>query len=189
MNPALLYIFSGLPGVGKSTLAKRLSETLGCAYLRIDTIEQALRELCGIAVEGEGYRLAYRVAADNLVRGVGVVADSCNPIDLTRREWEAVATDVGAAFANIEVVCSDRQEHRRRAERRTSEIVGLNLPAWEAIRAREYHPWRSQRIVVDTAGQTPAQSFRTLAQRLGLTPAVSHKGAPPARLEQTPSSR
>ena len=44
-------------------------------HLRIDTIEQVLRELCGMEVEGEGSRLAYRIAADNLLLGLEVVAD------------------------------------------------------------------------------------------------------------------
>lgn len=52
--------------------------------MRIDTVEQAIRDLCDFNVEGEGYRLSYRIAADNLKLGISVVADSCNPIDLTR---------------------------------------------------------------------------------------------------------
>ena len=36
----MLYIFSGLPGCGKSTVAKMLSEKLKAVYLRVDTIEQ-----------------------------------------------------------------------------------------------------------------------------------------------------
>ncbi len=63
----MLYIFSGLPGSGKSTLSKWLSAHLGAVYLRIDTIEQALRDLCAFDVQGEGYRLAYRIARDNLL--------------------------------------------------------------------------------------------------------------------------
>jgi predicted kinase len=39
-----LYIFSGLPGSGKSSLAKLLACERHAVYLRIDTIEQGLRE-------------------------------------------------------------------------------------------------------------------------------------------------
>ncbi|HEB93547.1 MAG TPA: AAA family ATPase [Gammaproteobacteria bacterium] len=79
-----LYIFSGLPGTGKTALAKSLSNCLKAVYLRIDTVEQGLRDICKYQVEGEGYRLSYRVAADNLDLGNRVVSDSCNPINLTR---------------------------------------------------------------------------------------------------------
>ena len=40
----MLIIFSGLPGSGKSTIARALAQQLGAVYLRIDTIEQAIRE-------------------------------------------------------------------------------------------------------------------------------------------------
>lgn len=160
-----LWIFAGLPGSGKSTLAARLAAHVGAAYLRIDTIEQALRDLCAVKVQGEGYALAYRVAADNLRLGVAVVADSCNPIELTRREWESVAREAGAAYVNVEVVCSDREEHRRRVETRASTVPGLILPTWQAVLAREYHPWTVERVVIDTAGRSEDESFEELLAR------------------------
>jgi predicted kinase len=42
MDKSILFIFSGLPGTGKSTLAK----ATGATYLRIDPAEQAIRDLC-----------------------------------------------------------------------------------------------------------------------------------------------
>jgi predicted kinase len=163
---ATLYIFAGLPGSGKSTLAQALAARVDAAYLRIDTIEQALRDLCTMDVQGEGYRLAYRVAADNLALGRSVVADSCNPIELTRREWERTALDVGARYVNIEVVCSDATEHRRRVETRATSVMGLALPTWENVVTREYHPWSVARIVVDTSRETPTRSIDRLLAEL-----------------------
>lgn len=154
-----LYVFAGLPGSGKTTLSQRLSRHSGAMHLRIDTIEQALRDLCAIEVGGEGYRLAYRVAEDNLGLGISVVADSCNPIALTRREWADVAASQAAELINIEVVCTDRAEHRRRVETRHSTIPSLQLPTWEQTVSREYDPWDTVRITIDTAGHTPDESF------------------------------
>ncbi len=164
MKPTL-FIFSGLPGSGKSALARLLAAEYGAAWLRVDTIEQGLRDLCGFEPQGEGYRLAYGIAADNLRVGVSVVADSCNPIELTRREWEAVAAENGVTAVNIEVVCSDREEHRQRVEARASEVAGLKLPTWEDVEAREYHPWTTDHITIDTAGKTAEQSFEELNRK------------------------
>ncbi len=175
----ILFILSGLPASGKSSLARLLAAEYGAVWLRIDTIEQALRELCGFDPQGEGYRMAYRIAADNLRIGMSVVADSCNPIELTRGEWEAVAAENGAQHINIEVVCSDKQEHRRRVEERKNEIAGLKLPTWNEVENREYDPLVPNRrsthnslcichITIDTAGKSPAESLEEL-KRIFLT--------------------
>jgi predicted kinase len=166
---ARLFIFAGLPGTGKSALSKRLAQKVNAVHLRIDTIEQALRDLCHLEVEGEGYRLAYRIAADNLLLGTNVVADSCNPIELTRAEWEAVAKDSGSLFVNIELVCSNTREHRRRIETRSSEVSGLKLPTWRDVVEREVHPWSRDRIVIDTAKQSEEKCLEKLMLELANT--------------------
>lgn len=168
-NTALLFIFSGLPAVGKSTLARFVAKEFGAVYLRIDTIEQGLKDLCRINVEGEGYRLAYRIASDNLRLGHPVVADCCNPIELTRREWEDVAIENGCRFVNIEVVCSDKTEHRKRAEQRIAAVPNLQLPTWDDIESREYHAWQKERIVIDTAGKTIGQCETELKEKIADT--------------------
>jgi predicted kinase len=165
MKPTL-FIFSGLPASGKSSLARMLASECGATWLRIDTIEQGLRDLCGFEPQGEGYRLAYRIAADNLAAGLSVVADSCNPLELTRREWETVARQNGAIALNIEVVCSCRDEHRRRVETRTPKVAGLKLPTWDDVCSREYHPWTVERITIDTAGKSAVESFEELKREL-----------------------
>lgn len=165
-NQPTLYVFSGLPGSGKTTLAQELANRVSAAYLNIDTIEQGLRDLCGVKVEGEGYRLAYRVATDNLLLGVNVVADSCNPIELTRKEWESVAVESGASPVNIEVLCSDQSEHRLRVESREPSVSGLRLPTWVDVTTRRYDSWSKDRIIIDTARRTESESLEELVSFL-----------------------
>lgn len=166
---ATLFIFAGLPGTGKTTLSQRLAQRVQAVHLRIDSFEQGLRDLCSWQVLGEGYRLSYRIAADNLSLDIDVVADSCNPIEMTRKEWEQVAKDSNAAFTNIEVVCTDTTEHRRRIEQtRENNIPGLRLPSWTAVENREYHRWSQDRIVIDTAKKSEEECFDELCSALGL---------------------
>lgn len=161
-----LVIFAGLPGTGKSTLAKALAAAVPATWVRIDTLEQALRDHCAVRVEGEGYEIGYRLAVDNLGLGGHVVADSCNPIDLTRRAWEQAAQDAGAAFVNVEVICSDAEEHRQRVETRVVDVPSLALPSWADVVARDYEPWNRRHLTIDTARRSPEQSLCELLQRL-----------------------
>jgi predicted kinase len=57
-SPALI-VFGGLPGTGKTTIARELTRRLGATYLRIDAIEQTLRG-AGHAVGPMGYVIATR---------------------------------------------------------------------------------------------------------------------------------
>jgi len=164
MKPTL-FIFSGLPASGKTTLSRLLAKSKMAVYLRIDTVEQALRSF-SMDVQGEGYRLCYQIALDNLQLGLNVVADSCNPIELTRRAWESVARKANADFVNIEIICSDKSEHKKRAETRGTDINGLRLPSWEEIENREYHPWQHERTVIDTAERTERECFESLIREL-----------------------
>ena len=166
---ATLFIFAGLPGTGKSTLAQRLAHCLKATYLRIDTMEQGLRDVCGVAVQSEGYLMSYRIAADNLRLDIHVVADSCNPIELTRLEWQQVAEVTSSTFVNIEVICSDAQEHKRRVETRSANASDQSFPTWEEVLSREYdHLWSADRVVIDTAGQTVEQSIAALLSALAV---------------------
>jgi predicted kinase len=146
----MLIVLSGLPGVGKTTIARALARAIGAVHVRIDSIEEAMRR-AGWKVEGEGYRVAQAVAEDNLRVGRTVIADCVNPWPLTRSEWRAVADRAGARVVDVEIICSDLDEHRRRVEARSPDIQGHSLPTWSEIVARDYRPWDRDRVVIDTA--------------------------------------
>ena len=164
----MLIIFSGYPATGKTAIARELARQIGAVYLRIDSIEQAIRdsETVEQPLNDAGYCVGYALAEDNLRLGRTVVADSVNPLSLTRDAWIAVAHRAQVSAIEIEVQCSDESEHRRRVETRTSDIPGLQLPTWDQVVAREYQPWNREHLVIDTAASDIEHSVRRIQEKL-----------------------
>ena len=157
-----LTVVGGLPAVGKTAACREIlrlragSQAGPPTWLRIDSIEQALRDsgemLPGMPA-GAGYYVAAAVARDVLDSGGDVLVECVNPLPLTRRLWEETASDLGARFLAIELICSD--------------IKGLDLPGWQEITHRDYVPWPEADLRLDTARLTVTEAARAIVD-LGL---------------------
>jgi predicted kinase len=147
----VLIVFGGLPGTGKTTLSRELARRLQATYLRVDTIEQALKA-AGLAVGATGYVLAQALAAENLKLDRTVIADCVNPVLASRIGWRETALRSAARLVEIEIVCGDLAEHRRRIEG-VADIEGLVQPSWDDVMRHAYEPWDRDRLVLDTAGK------------------------------------
>ncbi|GGB43663.1 hypothetical protein GCM10011492_38350 [Flexivirga endophytica] len=158
-----LVILGGLPGTGKTTLARALARRIPLAHIRVDTIEATLVHT-GLAdkITGpEGYAVAFRMAGDQLALGLSVVADTVNPMPETRDWWRDVATTHHARVVEVELHCSDSALHERRVGERESDIPGLQVPTWQHVLDREYHPW-SPDLRLDAATSTPDELADTV---------------------------
>ena len=172
-----LTVVGGLPAVGKTAVCREVlrlrseSQAGPPTWLRIDSIEQALRdsgEMLPGMPGGAGYYVAAAVARDVLASGGDVLVECVNPLPLTRRLWEETASALGCRFLAVEIVCSDKAEHRHRVQQRVSDIEGLELPDWRAIERRDYAPWPEADLRLDTARLTATEAARSI---IGLRPA------------------
>ncbi|WFS01916.1 AAA family ATPase [Rhizobium tumorigenes] len=172
----MFVIFGGLPGSGKSTIAQALASRTKAVYLRIDSIEQAIRaaEILppDMDVGAAGYMTGYRIAADNLALGQFVIADSVNPIEITRAAFRDIAAGVKVSFIEVEVMCSDQEMHRHRVENRPSTVEGLKLPSWDDVVHRHYEPWDSPHLILDSARLSVDES---IAEILAVMPDAARK--------------
>ncbi|UUZ58788.1 AAA family ATPase [Nocardioides sp. B-3] len=128
-----LIVMSGLPGSGKSTVAKRLAADLGCAVISVDTIERGLHEAGVDACQPIGlaaYAVANRLVDVQLSLGHAVIADAVNHHPDARQAWLDPATAHGVDLRVLHVECSDEVLHR---ERLATRMHDLRVVPWERV--------------------------------------------------------
>lgn len=163
---ATLIVVSGLPGSGKTTVAGAYVRASRAAFVRIDTIEQTIVDQTplGRPIGPVGYEIGYALAGEQLRLGTDVVAECVNALTITRDAWLRTAENAGATLVDVEVICSDPEEHRRRVEIRTADIPGLRLPTWQQVSERQYEPWHRDRLLVDTAHTGPDRCAAVISE-------------------------
>ena len=151
----VLVLMSGLPGVGKSTLAEALARRLGACVVSVDPIEDAVLR-AGIPQSFEtgvaGYLVGATVAAAQLRLGLTVIADAANYLEAGRDIWREAAARAGFGTRAIEVVCSDEALHRSRLVNRERGLAVYPEPTWDDVvrRRAESEPWAEPHLVVDS---------------------------------------
>lgn len=162
----MLIVLSGLPGTGKTTIARLLAHRLPAVHVRVDTIEQALLRSGFRAPLGpEGYVVAFDIASDNLRLGHHVVADCVNAAKVSRDAWEKIAQDCRVAVLLVHLVCQDADEHRRRVLERRADIEGHVLPTWEQVSAMRFDPPPQGTLLIDTCVCSPDSAAELIMGR------------------------
>ncbi len=155
----VLVLIGGLPGVGKTTVARAVAAALPAAHLRIDAFEMALvRQRLVVdqdSVGGHGYGLALAAADTCLRAGTDVVVDAVFGVAVARVPFRDLAARYGTRAHWLRLTCDDATEHRRRVEQRAADLPGHVVPGWAQVRTREFDPWQDAHTVVDTATGDP----------------------------------
>jgi predicted kinase len=164
----VLVVVGGLPATGKSTIADHLARLVRAPYLRVDRIEQAIVAYSSLKhpIGAAGYAVAHVLAGEQLALGLDVIVECVNPIELTRDGWLNTATRADAAIVEVEVVCSDPVEHRRRAQTRASDVEGLIKPTWDEILRREYDAWNRPHLIIDSSDTPAPQAAQHIATEI-----------------------
>jgi hypothetical protein len=86
--------------------------------------------------------------------------------------WAEIARFARAPLIEVEVLCSDLEEHRARVESRRSDIEGLSSPSRQDVLGIRYERWSGPHIIVDTARKT---IMAQVSPRLRATPSHAHR--------------
>jgi predicted kinase len=156
----MLVVVSGLPGVGKSTVAAALAARWGATHLSIDEVEDALLG-CGLpAGERTGvaaYEAVRAAAQQNLALGNTVVVDAVNDSEPARETWRRAARATDRPLRFVLLALEDADEQRRRLTGRLRGHAHLPEPAWSRVEqvARGYADWAGDEVVRVDADAPP----------------------------------
>ncbi|MEM7639007.1 MAG: AAA family ATPase [Pseudomonadota bacterium] len=165
MRTQKLIVMAGLPGSGKSTIAKGLAESLEALLLSVDPIEAAMWE-SGLSRSETGitaYSVARAMAAENLKLGRTVVIDAVNPVEAARNMWRTLSAECRVPLIFIEALCADEAVHQSRIEARIRNITGMSEVRWDRVveRRQEYEPWTQTRLQLDTSKEAASELIQT----------------------------
>lgn len=156
-----LILFAGMPGSGKTTLARMVSRELRLPVFSKDRVQRVLRDH-HLAAEntGDGYYIILDMADEQLSLGVSVILDATFPLDHFRTVASEIAVRHNARFCAVYCHCSDDMVWQQRMEQRVQYVPGWRPVGWnDVLRMRAYYqPWGENALVVDSL-QPPESNF------------------------------
>ena len=133
-----LVIFSGLPGVGKSTLATRLARELHRTLLRIDDVIGEVPDVAGFAFWDSKISILLDLIETQLTIDLDVIVDSVF-MNTDRHHTQALARKYDVRFLPIHVFISDEKVWEERVTVRYNELNIPEAATWERIQHQRQH--------------------------------------------------
>lgn len=167
-----LIVVSGLPGVGKTSVAELIAARMGSVRLSIDAVEESILA-CGLPsgwqVGVAAYEAVGAMAKLNLRLGRCVIVDAVNDSEEARQTWRTAATRTGARIDFVHLVISNAGEHEQRLCGRDRGLACVGEPTWADVQRRraEYAVWTDEVVEFDTAAHTAYEVASALTARLG----------------------
>ena len=149
---SFVIVIGGLPGTGKSTIAKELTRTTGFTLLSKDVIEAAVvtSGVCRIEqLNGVGYHLMKSLVQEQLTNHQPVILDFIASKQRVAEFWPELQLLPRLVF---ECVCDDVTMHRQRIESRVRAIPGWYELDWSQVEQIQevYEPMQAQRQVLNS---------------------------------------
>jgi predicted kinase len=168
-----LIVISGLPGVGKTSVAEIVAARTESVRLSIDAVEESILA-CGLPrgwhVGVAVYEAVGTMAGLNLRLGRTVIVDAVNDSDEARQTWRAAAAGTESRIDFVHLVISDALEHERRVAYRDRGLAYVGEPTWADAQHRraDFAAWSDSVVEVDTGERTADEVADLLLARLGL---------------------
>jgi hypothetical protein len=151
-----LIMLSGLPGTGKSYLARRLSERLRAPVIETDFVRKTLFPQPSYSADESAivHWVSRLLMRKLLARGVPVILDATNLIERQREMVYHVAEQAGARLVIVQTVAPEEVVRARLERRLTQRDPGdISDATWSVYRrmAERQEPIRRPHLVVNTS--------------------------------------
>ncbi len=165
MSQQTVIVYSGLPGVGKSTASAYTATNLPAKRYRSDAVRKRLfPDPTYSKAEVEAiYEELFARAQDELASGTNVVLDATFRSKHYRERAASAARAAGATAQFVHVTCST-DVVRERLEQRTESLSDADLDVYRELKA-EFEPFDREHVVIDNSGsleETYHQIDRTI---------------------------
>ena len=160
----LLLVFTGLPGCGKTTLARRIAQALSIPLFSKDRFQSSLvQQNLALRATADGYLLILNQADEQLSLGVSCILDAVFPLPGFRQSLEEIVARHGARLRVVRCVCSNETVWRQRMQGRKQYHNYWTPVGWEEVERLKaiYEPWPTSIPVLQIdAINNPDQNFR-----------------------------
>lgn len=156
-----LILFAGMPGSGKTTLARLVAKRMGIPVFAKDRVQRVLRDHnLAEASTGDGYFIILDMADELLSLGQSVILDATFPLDHFRTVASETAARHKAHFCAFYCYCSDDEVWRARMSQRVQYVPGWKPVGWDdVIRMRDYYqPWNENALSLDSV-KPPEENY------------------------------
>jgi len=153
-----LVVISGLPGVGKTSVAEIAAALVGAVHLSIDAVEESMLA-CGLPASWRvgvaAYEASRAMAELNLRLGRSVLVDAVNDSEEARQTWRTAASRTGARLVFVHLVITDARTHEQRLRDRDRGLTHVGEPTWADVERRraDYAAWSDEILELDTTAR------------------------------------
>jgi predicted kinase len=150
----VLLLLCGLPGTGKSFLARRLAEALPFVIIESDIIRKILFPQPRYTAQESRWvhRTCHALMAKLLKRGVRVIYDATNLIEYHRELVYRIAERAGARLVVVKAVASEEvaRERLRARQKGATEVSDADWKIYRRMASRQ-EPIRHPHLAIDTS--------------------------------------
>lgn len=172
-----LVLFSGLPGCGKTTLARRTAQYFGIPLFAKDRLQSVLRrQALAPRATTDGYRLILDLADEQLSLGISAILDGVFPMAGFRTEAQEIASRHHAQFVVIYCYCSDTALWKQHIQNRVQYVPHWSPVGWDEVEHLQasFEPWPPGKAIFIDAVNDIDSNFTYMIQLLEKSSPAPH---------------